>query len=123
MLSKKAHANRLLVFILLTLLFFGILMSVAVKTSISKTGYELPSGWKLSISTTVPQGGICDRSLDTQGFPFTTRRPYLEDAGGCNDSVNVMAKLFNLLAVLALSAIASLLIVSDLTHFKKAKND
>jgi hypothetical protein len=83
------RVNNIATIIVISLaLAAGLLFSVSHSVFDTK-GYELNFGFGLPKPGFVLQG-VCDRPLDTHGFPFVSKRPDLEN-GDCNGDTSSLA--------------------------------
>ncbi len=111
--ATQRNAKVLLVTLVSALILFLILVATINIPALGKHGYVANFGWQTPESQA---GGGCDRALATKGFPLTTQRP-ANDAAGCLDSTNPLARAMNL----ALCFVAASVISVALTEGIKGR--
>lgn len=104
------------------LLIWLVLIALATSLHVVQHGIALPFGWKPpTVYAVVP--AMCDRALDTFGFPFQTSRPNEVLFGGCTNDTNAIASFLNLLFLLGLIIVPVIAPLTIARHQNKRKHD
>jgi hypothetical protein len=83
------RVNKIItIFVISLALAAGLLFSVS-HSALDTKGHELSFGFGMPKPGFILKG-VCDRPLDTHGFPFVSKRPNLED-GDCNGDTSSLA--------------------------------